>query len=491
MLCGTVMPVINGTERLQDMNVDQLLSELDRTLDHKDDYVRAKNERIGQLRKNLASATDREQRYWIYRDLYNEYAFYDSDSAIYYAGRCLSVAGELGRGSWADEANMNLSYLYAATGLLEESANCLNRIDVGKLSQSMAIQYYEKLLFLFTHKDQYIGDNTLDAPYTKDAESLLYSMSDSVPPTDPFYYWFRGWRSLNSEDSSRVMIPRLQGVLETSGFETRMEAMDAYMLGRLYDRVGDEDNKLRYLILSAIADARACNREIASLEEIADFMYNKGELYRANEYINYCIQWANDYKSRVRVGRLANLQNNISKAYQREKDAQQAKINSYMWMLVAILVVLLCALAFIILQMRRLRQSRRALNDANIRLNGHVGELQQLQAQLRAANEQLSEMYSSAKQGAITLSETNYAKERYIADIFAICSNYINKLDEFRKKINRMIMAGRFDEVRELTKSPELSHGELKELYANFDEIFLKIYPDFVSDFNSLLRPDE
>ncbi len=54
-----------------------------------------------------------------------------------------------------------------------------------------------------------------------------------------------------------------------------------------------------------------------------------------------------------------------------------------------------------------------------------------------------------------------------------------------------MIMARRFDEISELTKSPELSHSQIKGLYANFDRIFLQIYPDFVNDFNTLLRPED
>ena len=42
-----------------------------------------------------------------------------------------------------------------------------------------------------------------------------------------------------------------------------------------------------------------------------------------------------------------------------------------------------------------------------------------------------------------------------------------------------------------MAKSPELSYDEVKELYANFDKIFLELYPDFLDDFNSLLRPEE
>lgn len=143
------------------------------------------------------------------------------------------------------------------------------------------------------------------------------------------------------------------------------------------------------------------------------------------------------------------------------------------------------------MQNRKLHDSRKALDNANSQLNENLKELQSAHAALTEANNRLSGLYSSAKQDTIELSITNNAMERYIADIFSMCSDYINKIDDFRKKINRMIIAGRLEEVRDITKSTELSTSEIKELYAIFDEIFLKIYPDFVADFNTLLRPEE
>jgi hypothetical protein len=141
--------------------------------------------------------------------------------------------------------------------------------------------------------------------------------------------------------------------------------------------------------------------------------------------------------------------------------------------------------------MKRLRQSRAMLNDANLALNDKVEQLEILQVQLQEANANLSGLYSNAREGALELSQTNLAKEKYIADIFAICSNYISKLDDFRKNIYRLLIAGKYEELREITKSPELSQAEIKELHRTFDKIFLGIYPDFVRDFNSLLRPEE
>lgn len=185
-------------------------------------------------------------------------------------------------------------------------------------------------------------------------------------------------------------------------------------------------------------------------------------------------------------------------AYQRENDEQDKNLHFFFISLIVIVVLLLGTLFFSYIQNRKLRYNKSALDDANKKLSLQIEEQKSLQSMLGEANEKLVEangklkdMYSSARQGTIELSENNYIKEKYIADIFAICSNYINKLDEFRRDIYRMLIARRYDELKEMTKNPELSAPEIKELYRNFDKIFLGIYPDFVSDFNTLLRPEE
>ena len=117
-------------------------------------------------------------------------------------------------------------------------------------------------------------------------------------------------------------------------------------------------------------------------------------------------------------------------------------------------------------------------------LNKHVDELSLAHTKLAEVNEQLKEANAQ-------LRESNYVKEEYIGYVFAICSNYISKLDEFRKNINRKIKAKQFDEVKVLTDTPTMAQNELKEFYHNFDAIFLHVYPDFVDDFNALLQPEE
>ncbi len=54
-----------------------------------------------------------------------------------------------------------------------------------------------------------------------------------------------------------------------------------------------------------------------------------------------------------------------------------------------------------------------------------------------------------------------------------------------------MARANMWNELRLEVANPAVSTEDLKQFYKSFDSLFLSIYPDFVKDFNSLLRPDE
>ena len=140
--------------------------------------------------------------------------------------------------------------------------------------------------------------------------------------------------------------------------------------------------------------------------------------------------------------------------------------------------------------MKSLSRSRARLNEMNQLLNKHIDELSQAHTRLAEINGELQSVNLQLKEANSQLRESNYVKEEYIGYVFAICSNYISKLDEFRKNVNRKIKVKQFDEIKALTDTPTMAQNELKEFYHNFDAIFLHVYPDFVSDFNALLQPE-
>ena len=87
------------------------------------------------------------------------------------------------------------------------------------------------------------------------------------------------------------------------------------------------------------------------------------------------------------------------------------------------------------------------------------------------------------------LDEANLVKEKHIGYFINQCGFYINKLDDYRKNVNRKIKAGQIDDLYKSSSRP--FQRELEDLYVNFDRAFLKLYPHFVDEFNALLRPEE
>ena len=72
----------------------------------------------------------------------------------------------------------------------------------------------------------------------------------------------------------------------------------------------------------------------------------------------------------------------------------------------------------------------------------------------------------------------------------SLCSQYIDKLDNYRKMVNRKMKNKELDELYRISKSTELKEKELEELYENFDTVFLHLFPNFIDDFNALLQPE-
>lgn len=167
----------------------------------------------------------------------------------------------------------------------------------------------------------------------------------------------------------------------------------------------------------------------------------------------------------------------INASYQ-EKEVQARKQLEYYLYLISILSLFLVgAIVYVYRQMRKVSKVKEELS-----ISGE--KLQELNVELQSVNEQLSDFNEQ-------LHESNRIKEEYIAQFFDICSSYIDKLDDYRKKLNKKAMSRQFDELSEILKSSSVTDDELNELYRRFDIIFINLYPDFVKELNALFLPEE
>ncbi len=279
---------------------------------------------------------------------------------------------------------LNRAYIFSATGLLDEATRVLAAIDEAKLTEPQLWKYADRMLFVSSHRDQYVGDHGRNTAYPDEIDSLLQRVLPRISSSDRYYSWFTGWGHFKNKEEASGAIKDIKPIVDNSKFTTRDDALNAWTLSKLYEYAGDLNLKLKYLILSAMADIRASNKEIASLQEVSAILYDLGELERSNIYINYCIRCANEYKSRVRLAQLGALQDKTMSDIFRHSQSQTLQNKRMLGFLIVALAVLMVALIFIIRQMRQLTSSRQQLHRTNVELRERVEELQQTREELAA-----------------------------------------------------------------------------------------------------------
>lgn len=470
--------------------IPQLLATLDSILVQTGELASQKELKIAQLKKKLSNAANLEEEFWINKMLYDESFVFNADSAMKYVDRNIQIATELKKKDWQDEWLINRSFMFAATGLLKEAGEVLEKVDSTSLSDGLKLSYYYQRSYLYSHLGQYMGDQKqVNNKYYNEFENANKHMLALVRPKDPLYWWCVA--SCNELSPGDSLFSALENVVLSSQHNTRLDAMNAYGLSNMYKRIGDKEKTMIYLIYSAMADLRVCNRDIASLQELSSLLYDAGDIDRAYAYMNYCLKAALLYPNRVRIINISTELDKIYANYQQRDIRWRNSLQNYLYIVTFFSIILVLALIGLYRQTKKLRKSLTELDSANHSLNQHVVELSQMHKQLALANQELQNLNELLRSANQKLQESNDVKEEYFGYVFSICSNYISKLDEYRKNINRKLKTGQFEEARQLTDNSSLTQNELKDFYANFDAIFLRVYPDFVADLNSLLRPEE
>lgn len=474
-------------------STERLLTVLDSVLGASDEFVSAKEARIEQLLKKESPLLKEEERLWLNKMLYDEYSVYKVDSAMKYVNSNIDIAGRMGRKSLGEEWKINKVFLLAAQGLLAEAEKELENIDVNAISDDAKYPYYETAIYLYSHLSQYIGrNNGISERYDSISNSLRNKALLYITPSHPSYYSLRASMLSGPSDPEWPTVKtKLAEQLEKSPLNNRTSAINAYSLAKMCMHEGDETGHMDYLIKSAIADARMCNRDIASLEELANIFYDDGEIDRGYSYINNCLKAALLYPNRVRVVNISSVMDKLQQAAEKRSIEQEHKLGVSLVAVSILSAVLLLVIVAMFIQFFKLKHAHKNLVDSKQLLNEHMKELRDTQQRLSEVNRELTEANGKLQQSNDKLTASNYVKEEYVGYVFAICSSYLSKIEDLRKNIARKLKVGKIDDARALLANQQIGQKELQEFYHRFDITFLHLYPNFVEDFNSLLRPEE
>ena len=239
-------------------------------------------------------------------------------------------------------------------------------------------------------------------------------------------------------------------------------AIAASTLSYVYSKSGNADKAFDLLSIAAMADIRSCTKETVALLNLAEILYHKDDIKRAYVYIKEANDAANYYGARHRKIQVAAIFPVIEGAELNNVDAQRRKLILYS-VAVTVLSVLLIVFAFVVYkQFKRLQDAKKIISQTN-------DNLIEINHKLREADK---------------------IKEEYIGYYFNINTEYLGKIEAFKKAIDLKLMTKKIDDIKYIVNNINLKK-EREELYFSFDKVFLKLFPDFVTTFNSYFNPED
>ena len=469
-----------ATYAQQQRDFQSLLSQIDDAIEQSPRYVADYERQIDEKRQQYLRAVTLEDRYQLAFGLFEQYKAFMNDSALAYLQRCVDLTIQMKDANRRDYCRALMAFQCSTVGLYTESAEILQSIQPKHLDKTSLAAYYKACMHVCGELGYYTSLDSLRGHYYQLHDAYRDSLYTIIDHRSDEYYMDRLGELLAQQKIEEAMRLGRQWLSRTKP-DTHEYAIACYYNWMVMPRGTDESFCM--LAESALCDVRNAIMDQASLLSLAEKLNADGDLDRSYRYIRFTWDCNNRFNTRMRAWQISPILDVIDNNY-KDQQSHNARILLVSMIIVSILALLLLgALFFVHRRNKQLNTARRELKASN-------DQLSELNAQLSMQKEELSILNTQLSALNAQLSESNTIKEEYIGRFMSLCSQYIDKLDNYRKMVNKKMKNKELDELFQISKSTELKERELEELLQNFDSVFLHLFPHFVSDFNALLQPE-
>ena len=442
---------------------DSLLNELKMELGRKKGYDDQKEKRIRRLKQQLSSAatTNYNARYDICRNLYEEYKVYQFDSAYVYTQKILYISRVTKDLSKEYEGRIKLGFILLSSGMFKETFDCLNQINVQALNDSSKLEYYS----LKARACSDLADYNTDKYYAPADNAASIKYLDSAialsKPNSVDLLQHMGDRQLRLNETQEPS-PYYTKLLAHRDLTAHQRAMVATGLSFFYTGPYQEEDRKQLLIIGAINDIRSSTKETLAIFKLGELLSSEGDIVDAYIFVQQAMDDAQYYGARLRKIKIGAVLPIVAakKLIVIENDKNRFLIYFLSITVIAVLIALVSFIVFI--QLKRLKAKEKIIEDKNVLLE--------------KINDRL-------------IADT-HIKEEYIGYFFNVISGYILKLEKIKRNVERKLTIKKYDDI--LLSVNEINIKKEREtLFYTFDHIFLKIFPNFIAVFNSLLKKED
>ena len=444
-----------------DKNIEQKLQQVDATLEKKADYDARKDERINRLRSALRDAVDESGRWEATYHLYEEYVSYKYDSAYNYALALGELAARSRITDLIAEASLAKATCLINAGLFKEAFDTVGEISENGLSPRAQLSYYRTMVRLCYSARGYVLTGPYGDQYSQAGEYFSRKILAAVPENSRIWHEYNA-NLLMENRQFEEGVEEFASLMESPGLDLHTRAIYASSMGWMLQLLGREDEALLAICESAICDIMSSTKETTALRMLAEYLSRRGEVERPTRYVRASFDDANFYNARLRKLEVGAVLPLVEKNHYDSLSRQHKLMGISIILTIIIAVAAVVALWFFLRQNRRLHEARAGIEERNRRLED--------------ANARLA--------------EANAIKVEYIGNSFYINSEFIEKMSQLYKLVDRMLVTRQYDELRRSLKESTLDE-ERDSMYESFDTTFLKIFPTFVNDYNALFPETE
>ena len=446
-------------------NPDQLLNELESVLAKKARYTGEKLRRIEKLKLMGNEKTGAAERYSNYVKIFEEYKTLNFDSALTYAGKIEAQALLLKDPVKINRSKINRAFILLSSGMFRETQQVVDLLDPSSLAREEKFEYYNLKARYYYDLCDFVKNGSYCAEYTAIGNRLADSALAYCELGSYSYFFVSGLRNLRSGNSEKALKDYSE-IVDDPNLTHHQYAIIASTLSYLYGQKNEKDEAFALLVKAAIADIKSSTKENTAMFRLADTLFRSGSNERAYKYIRAAMEDAEYYGARHRQFEVGTLLPIIEGKQLMLVENQKNMIFTYAAVVTLLILVIVAFIFIVVKQNRKLQIAQESLSEANLSLHQTNATLTEVNGALR---------------------EANRIKDEYIGYYFNINSDYIDKIERFKKSVSQRLSAGRFDDIKQIVDKIDL-RKEREELSGSFDTVFIKLFPNFVSEFNSLFE---
>lgn len=461
---------------------NSIIKELQQTLDSSHFYDKNKRKTLKILKDRLEqlSPDDLAAKFNLNNQLFDQYKVFKSDSAYYYGLKAKDIAFKLNDSLLISKAYLNMSDIAISVGMYKEALDFLQKINVDYVRDIDKPIYYGLYGRCYSDMAEYSGLPDFSRKYNEHAR---YYREETVNLTEKgtFFNVFMVAYNDFSDGEFNSAIKNLK-LLITKDLDLGERALTNYVLGEIYQRQHLDDLAEYHYAQAAISDVKNSTKESLAIIKLSELLFLNKKLEPASSLIQKAYQDAKFYgaqQRKLQVGAVLPLiEDEIVKNIEMER-------KRLYWQYIGVVVFLVIMILFssiIFIQYKKLQKARGSISKAHTKLK-------ETHAQLLIVNKQLKKRNLEIEKVNYRLSEANKIKEEYLGFFFTEYDNIFEKFNDLTSDIEKSL------ELEEYKKaSYQLSRYDLKKekekLLQNFDTAFIELFPNYITEFNSLIKPE-